>query len=208
MLLSCFFSGEISCGGSLSLPLWHRGVGMVCCGWTVSDKAENDYQSWKNMYKMVYTRVRALMSVNLFRNSLLNIDSDSVDWLIINPRTLCSPSCAFSPPPHGGGLLCRCGRGHCQCEGSAGDQGRSAAEHCRGAHQHLGAPGWPLRPVLRWDLGEVLLSCEGNLQWSQSSVWSQPSVHTHQMIPHHRHVPSVCKQHNRKEGVVTLFFQT
>ena len=115
----------------------------------------------KNMYKMVYMRVRALMSVNLFRNSLLHIDSDSVAWLIINPRTLCSPSCAFSPSPHGGGLLCRSGRGHCQCEGSTGDQGRSAAEHCRGVHQHLGASGRPLRPVLRRDLGEVLLSCKG-----------------------------------------------
>ena len=40
---------------------------------------------------MVYTRVRALMSVNLFRNSLLNIDSDSVALLIINPRDLLLP---------------------------------------------------------------------------------------------------------------------
>ena len=92
-----------------------------------------------------------------------------VTWFVIN---LCiSPAFfTFSSSPHGGGLLRRSGRRHCQCEGCTGDQRWRPEEYCEGAHQHLGAPVWPLCPVLHWDLGEMLCSCQGGVTSTQCLV--------------------------------------
>lgn len=115
------------------------------------------WDTWKRSESKI--NLHALLTA-VFRN----VDTDTVTRLIINPSplwTLCSPLFTFSSPPHGRGLLCWGGRGHCQCEGCTGDQDRPAEEHRRGAHQHLGTPVWPLCPVLHWDLGEMLHGCEG-----------------------------------------------
>lgn len=121
------------------------------------DREINHY--YKQMYDM-HALIRVYL--RLFRNSLLNVDPDSVTWLMISSWVSpAPPSPTFSSSPHGRGLLCWSGRGHCQCEGCTGDQRRPAEEHCRGAHQYLGASVRPLCPVLHWDLGEMLHSCQG-----------------------------------------------
>lgn len=131
----------------------------------------------------IYLR-RYCFNFHLFRNSVLIVDFDSVTWLIINPSVLCSPSSTFSSPHHGRGLFHWGGRGHCQCEGCTGDQSWSGEEHCRGAHQHLGAPDWPLCPVLHWDLGEMLHSCKGRLtsgHWLVPELWLPHSIQSEKL---------------------------